>query len=81
MNLFDKTTCLFLCRGGCCPGVFGWFCCPGGEYCAITAADCPNFARKQLLALMGVGNGCDGMNCKHGCCANLIGFYCCPKAE
>merc|ERR1712212_341696 len=31
-----------ICQGGrCCPQA-GWYCCPGGEYCAITPSNCPD---------------------------------------
>merc|ERR1712142_1359696 len=30
-----------ICQGGrCCPHA-GWYCCPGGEYCAVTPSNCP----------------------------------------
>merc|ERR1712029_332858 len=37
------------CPGGCCPYV-GWYCCPDGQYCAATAADCP-YAKNYLQKL------------------------------
>ena len=34
------------CPGGCCPGVYGWYCCSDGNYCAVTQADCPQNGAK-----------------------------------
>merc|ERR1712217_580180 len=59
-----------VCPGGCCPNV-GWFCCPGGEYCAASEEYCKktNIA-KAIIALAApvkiqkeVKQGCPGTEC------------------
>merc|ERR1712110_1330877 len=64
------------CPGGCCPEA-NWYCCPGGMYCAATAADCPFVAKKTQLSKMAAPKQCDGTPCPGGCCPN-VGWYCCP---
>merc|ERR1712180_60134 len=54
-----------ICPGGrCCPHV-GWYCCPGGEYCAVTPSNCPD---------------CAGPIC-HDLCCPYEGWICCPNPE
>jgi len=58
------------CPGGCCP-YYNWYCCPDGDNCAPTAAECPTAPKNLAL------EKCEGTWCPGGCC-NYDGMYCCP---
>merc|ERR1712021_309459 len=73
-----------VCPGGCCPNV-GWFCCPGGEYCAASEEYCTKINIAEKLMSMAapkkhLQEDCPGTECPGGCCPN-VGWYCCPGDE
>jgi len=72
------------CPGGCCPGVYGWYCCSDGNYCAVTQADCPQNAAKGLVPKKRKLNQCDGTECwtvsGHYCCEGIYDGFCCGKS-
>ena len=40
------------CPSGCCEEGANWACCPDGDYCAKTPADCPNFGYNNKHVLI-----------------------------
>merc|ERR1719461_2256380 len=49
-----RSDCGTMCPGGCCGAETDWVCCPGGQYCAEVASDCPDDFWWRMVSARGI---------------------------